>query len=150
MTTMVKQVIFSVVVVLAACGGKQGGTTTPQDDSAGTLGGPHTDALDQSGSMVPPEKIDEIEQLLNRKGGLVSRCLAVAVDNKELPKNSHGKITLDITIQPNGKAEPVKVIKATLESKALEACVVGQVREIQFPQLPKPYPTSHTYAFEAM
>ncbi len=148
---MVKQLIFSAVVVLAACGGKKGGSnTTPQDESAGTLGGPHSDAPDQSGSMVPAEKMDEIEQLLNRKGGLMSRCLAVAVDNKELPKNSHGKITLDITIQPSGKAEPVKVIKATLQSKALEECVLGHLREIQFPQLPKAYPTSHTYAFEAM
>jgi len=148
---MVKQVVLVMMTLGAfgACGGKKG-STTPMDDSAGTLGGPHTDAPDQSGQMVTPEKMDEIEQLLNRKAGLMSRCLAVAVDNKELPKNSHGKITLDITIQPGGKAEPIKVIKATLESKALEECVIGHVRDIQFPQLPKAYPTSHTYAFEAM
>lgn len=142
-------VAVAIVAALAACGGKKG-ATTPQDDSAGTLGGPHTDAPDQSGSMVTPEQMDEIEQLLNRKAGIMSRCLAIAVDNKELPKNSHGKITLDIQIQPSGKADPIKVIKASLESKALEECVIGHVRSIQFPAVPKPYPTSHTYAFEAM
>ena len=149
--TMGKQALLGAVVfaALAACGGKKG-TTTPQDESAGTLGGPHNDAPDQSGSMVTPEKMDEIAQLLNRKAGIMSRCLAVAVDNQELPKNSHGKITLDIIITPGGKADPIKVIKATLESKALEACVIGHVKSIQFPQLPKAYPTSHTYAFEAM
>ena len=147
--TMVKQLLLS-AVLLTACGGGKKGDTTPTDDSAGTLGGPHTDAADQSGRMVPPEKMDEIEQLLTRKGGLMSRCLAVAVDNKELPKNSHGKITLDITITPAGKAEKIKVIKATLESKAVEECVIGHVRDIQFPELPASYPTSHTYAFEAM
>ncbi len=146
---MVKQILLG-AVLLAACGGGKKGDTTPMDDSAGTLGGPHTDAADQSGRMVSPEKMDEIEQLLTRKGGLMSRCLAVAVDNKELPRNSHGKITLDITITTAGKAENVKVIKATLESKSIEECVIGHVRDIQFPQVPVSYPTSHTYAFEAM
>ncbi len=146
---MVKQIVLG-AVLLAACGGGKKGDTTPTDDSAGTLGGPHSDAPDQSGRMVTPEKMDEIEQLLTRKSGLMSRCLAVAVDNKELPKNSHGKITLDIIISPAGKADRIKVIKATLESKALEDCVIGHVKSIQFPELPATYPTSHTYAFEAM
>ena len=146
---MVKLILMS-AVLLTACGGGKKGDTTPTDDSAGTLGGSHTDAPDQSGRMVPPEKMDEIEQLLTRKGGLMSRCLAVAVDNKELPKNSHGKITLEITISPAGKADKINVIKATLESKSVEECVIGHVRDIQFPTLPASYPTSHTYAFEAM
>ena len=146
---MVKQILLG-VALLAACGGGKKGDTTPSDESAGTLGGPHTDAADQSGRMVTPEKADEIEQLLTRKSGLMSRCLAVAVDNKELPKNSHGKVTLDITISPSGKADSIKVIKNTLESKSLEDCVMGHVRSIQFPEVPVAYPTSHTYAFEAM
>src|SRR5437870_4315678 len=137
---MVKHVVFAAVMVVAACGGKKGGTTP--GDNGGTLGGPHTDAPDMSGQMVPPEKMDEIERLLVRKSNLMSKCLAVAVDNKELPKNSHGKIALDITISPAGKADSVKVIKTSLESKSLSDCVVAHVKEIQFPELPKPYPTS--------
>lgn len=144
---MVKQVLFG-AVLLAACGGGKKADTTPTDDN--TVGRGNTDAPDQSGRMVPPEKMDEIEQLLTRKGGLMSRCLAVAVDNKELPKNSHGKITLDITITPAGKAEKIKVIKNTLENKSVEDCVIGHVQSIQFPEVPVSYPTSHTYAFEAM
>lgn len=146
---MVKQILLG-AVLLAACGGGKKGDTKPTDSSAGTLGGPHTDAADQSGRMVSPEKMDEIERMLTRKGGIMSRCLATAVDNKELPKNSHGKITLEIVISPSGKADSIKVIKATIESKSVEECVIGHVKTIQFPELPAPYPTSHTYAFEAM
>jgi len=41
--------------------------------------------------MVPPEKMDEINRSLERKRTIMSHCLAVAVDNKELPKNSRGR-----------------------------------------------------------
>ena len=50
----------------------------------------------------------------------------------------------------DSKAESVKVVRATLESKTLSDCVIHHVQEIQFPQLPKPYETSYTYGFEAM
>jgi len=80
----------------------------------------------------------------------VSRCLAFAVDNKELPKNSKGKVTLEIVISPAGKADSVKVVNSTLESKSLTDCVIGHVKEIEFPQIPQPYETSYTYAFEAV
>lgn len=144
---MVKHMVFAVVLV-AACGGKKG-DTTPKDNG-GTLGGPYQDAPDMSGQMVSPEKMDEIERLLDRKSNIISKCLSKAVDNKELPKNSHGKVTLDITISAAGKADSVKVIKASLDSQSLHGCIIEHVKEIQFPELPKPYPTSHTYAFEAM
>jgi hypothetical protein len=144
---MVKNMLFAVVLV-AACGGKKG-DTTPKDNG-GWLGGPHEDAPDQSGQMVPPEKMDEIERLLDRKSNIISKCLARAVDNKELPRNSRGKVTLDIRISPAGKADTVKIINASLDSNSLHECIIEHVKEIQFPQLPKPYPTSHTYAFEAM
>ena len=144
---MVKFALIAVVVLAAACGGgKKGGSTTVDE----TRGEPtEAQPTDNSANMVPPEKMDEITQLLDRKRSIVSRCLAIAVDNKELPKRSRGKVTLDIVIAPSGKAETVKVINATLESKSLTDCVIGHVRDIQFPELPKSYPTSYTYAFEA-
>lgn len=147
---MVKQLVLGAVMVagLAACGGKKG-ATTPTEDTEGTRGGAVTQT-DGAADMVAPEKLEEITRLLDRKRGIMSRCLAIAVDNKELPKNSHGQITLDIVITPGGHADPIKVIKSSLESKSLEECVIGHVKSIQFPDLPKPYPTSYTYAFEAM
>jgi len=135
------------VVLVAGCGGKQKADTTPGEDGASAG---DTAAAKQGGDMVPPEKMDEINRNLDRKRTIVSRCLAIAVDAKELPRNSAGKITLEIVISPNGKAETVRVVRATLESKMLSDCVIRHVQEIQFPELPKPYETSYTYGFEAM
>lgn len=139
------QVLHALVALglVAGCGGKHADTTP---SGGGTGGGGDTARGDE---QVPPEKMDEINRDLDRKRPIMSRCLAIAVDNKELPKNSAGKITLEIVIA-GGKAETVKVVRSTLESEALKACVVRHVQEIAFPDLPKPYETSYTYGFEAM
>ncbi|HET9619766.1 MAG TPA: AgmX/PglI C-terminal domain-containing protein [Kofleriaceae bacterium] len=128
--------------LLAACGGSQhpDAAPAPADPAAAASGG----------DQVPPEKMDEINRNLERKRPIMSHCLAIAVDNKELPKNSRGKMTVDITIGPDGKASDVKIVNATLESKTLGECVVHHIQEIQFPAIPKPFETSYTYAFEAM
>jgi hypothetical protein len=102
------------------------------------------------GDMVPPDKVEEVRKALQRKRAIVSRCLAIAIDNKELPKNSAGKVTLEIVIAPTGRASSVKIVRATVESKMLSDCVIGHVQEIQFPELPRQFETSFTYGFEAM
>ena len=137
-----------VVAVLAAgCGGKKSGDTTPPGG-----GGEDSEREERprGGAMIPPDTMDEIRRDLDRKQRIISHCLATAVDNKELPKNSSGKVTLEIVIAPSGKAESVKIVRATLESKTLHECVIGHVQEIQFPVLPRTYETSYTYGFEAM
>jgi hypothetical protein len=141
--------LFAVVIAIG-CGG--GGkkpseeSTTPTIDPNATSG----DTTDRSGSMIPPEKMDEINRLLDRKRPTVSRCLTMVVDNQELPKGSRGKMTLGITISPGGKATKVDVIKDSLDSKKLEECVIGKVQEIEFPQIPSTYQTTYAYAFEAI
>jgi hypothetical protein len=147
---MVKQTLL-IGVLLIACGGKKA-QTTPDPDTGGEGlrtddGMPHDN---NSGDVVSADTMDEIQRMFQRKGGAVSRCLSFAVDNKELPKNSRGKVTLEVTITPSGAPGEIKVLKATLESKSLTDCVVDRVKEIQFPHVPKAYPTTYTYAFEAM
>src|SRR4051794_17437072 len=91
-----------VLVAVAACGGKPKPQTTPDDNTGG--GGSDTEKPpDTSSDTVPSDKMDEINRSLARKRETVSRCLAFAVDNKELPKGSKGKITLEIIIT-GGKA----------------------------------------------
>ena len=133
------------VVMLAACGGSK--PVSP--NNPGPIEGDHVE-MHNDGNMIPPEKMEEVQKDLDRKRQIVSRCLSAAVDNKELPKNSHGKVTLEIVISTAGTADTVKVVNATLESKSLSECVIEHVKEIQFPELPKQYETSYTYAFEAM
>lgn len=140
---------LAVIAATAACGGKKGATTP--DESGITIDNTTTgDTTDRSGSMHSLEKLDEINRLLERKRPAVSRCLTMVVDNQDLPKNARGRVTLAIVISQQGRADSVKVIKASLDSQPLNECVMNKVREIQFPQLVKPYETSYTYAFEAI
>ncbi len=132
-------------LALTACGGGAKPDTTPAPAEP-PLPGESGTASDQ----VPPDKMDEINRDLDRKRTIVSHCLAVAVDNKELPKSSRGKITVEIAIGISGKADSIKVVRTNLESKTLSECVTNHIREIQFPELPKPFTTSYTYGFEAM
>ena len=129
------------LALLVGCAGKHTDTAVP---AAG-----ESTAKSSSDDMVPPEKMDEINHSLERKRQIMAHCLATAVDNKELPKNARGKVTVEIVIT-GGRANNVKVVRTSLESKTLSECVISHVKEIQFPDLPKPYETSYTYGFEAM
>jgi len=144
MTIARASIVALLVGVLAGCGGSPA-ATAPVEPAAASPGAGAPTGSDQ----VAPETMDQINRSLERKRPIVSHCLAIAVDNKELPRNSRGKVTLEIVIV-GGKAETVKVVRSTLESKSLDDCIIKHVRDIQFPELPKPYETSYSYGFEAM
>ena len=148
--TPMKTTTMAIAAALAlGCGGGQHAATAPSGGGGG--GASEAERAEPAGgAMVPPEKMDEINRLLERKRPIVSRCLATAVDNKELPKNSRGKVTLEIVISPAGKADSVKVVRTTLASKILTDCVISRIQEMAFPELPRSYETSYTYGFEAM
>ncbi|HSD89755.1 MAG TPA: AgmX/PglI C-terminal domain-containing protein [Kofleriaceae bacterium] len=143
-----KNLLVLAVLVAAACGSKnkndaeEGGATI---DTQATSGDP----TDRSGSMVPPEKMEEVNSALLRKNNIISRCLSAAVEAGTAPKGTHGKITVELSIAPSGQATKVEVIKSSIESKEVQGCVKRHVEEIAFPQLPKQYETSYTYAMEA-
>jgi len=146
------KLILIAAVVFAGCGGGKKESTTPVDTSDQDQDQEAADRTQDAAEagMIPPEKMEEITRMLDRKQRIMSRCLADAVDSKELPKNSRGRITLEIVISPSGSPDQVKVIKSSLDSAKLTDCVIGHVKTIMFPELPKAYPTSYTYAFEAM
>jgi len=136
------------LAVLVACGGHK---SQPQDPSGPSVMGVQDtgDPSDHSGNMVPPEKMDEIQNDLKRKQQIISRCLANAVEAGEAKKNTHGKVTVELVVSMSGKAENVKVLKTDFQAASIGDCVVHHVQEIEFPQIPKQYPTSFTYAMEA-
>jgi hypothetical protein len=153
LTSALSNVIAAGLVagLVAGCGGGKGaGPSEPTAADLAIEGADHAPAKDESGDMAGPEAMDQIKRALDRKRGAVARCLAPVVDSKDLPKNSHGKMTLAFVISPQGKAGDIKVVHTDLESKALVDCVLGQVGQIEFPTLPKPLDWSYTYAFEAM
>ena len=136
------------LAVLFACGGHKSEPQEPKGESV--MGVQDTgDPTDRSGSMIPPEKMDEIQNDLKRKQMIISHCLAEAVEAGEAKKNTHGKVTIELTVSTSGHAENVKVIKSDFQAPSISGCVTKHVEDIAFPQIPKQYPTSYTYAMEA-
>lgn len=147
---MLKNLAMTVLLVAAACGGKNK-NDVEDSSTAGTIDPNATtgDTTDRSGSIVPPEKMEEVQSALLRKNQIISRCLSQAVEAGTAPKGSRGKITLAIKISPQGQATSVEVVKTSFESNEVQGCVKRKVEEISFPTLPKEYETSYTYAMEA-
>jgi hypothetical protein len=146
---MTMKKILLLAVLAAACGHKNKGDA--EEPGGGTIDTQATsgDPTDRSGDQVSPEKMDEVNQLLMRKNQIISRCLSTAVEAGEAPKGTHGKITLEIVIAASGHVEKVDVVKTSIQAKSVEGCVKQHVEDIAFPQLPKTYETSYTYAMEA-
>jgi hypothetical protein len=144
---MMKQVLFLAVLSAVGCGSKTNGGA--QEPSGATIDPNMSrgDSTDRSGEQIDPAKMDEVNQLLDRRRNIVSRCLSQAVEAGNAPKNAHGKMTLEIKIA-NGKATSVQIVKSSIESQEVQGCVKRHVEEIAFPQMKKPFETSYTYAME--
>jgi hypothetical protein len=144
--TMVKNMALVLVVVgIVACGGHKKVDTTPTGGDETPVTNTNTDNT----AMNSPEKMEEVNNALKRKQMIISRCLASAMENKEVPKNTRGKVTLEIVIAPGGKASSVKVVKSDIQAQTVLDCVVKHVSDVSFPEFDKPYETSYTYAMEA-
>jgi hypothetical protein len=133
-------------LIAVGCHGKKADTT---EGESGMHGVPDTgDPTDHSSAMVAPEKMDEVQRDLQRKGNIVSHCLATAIESKEAPRGSRGKIGLEIVISGR-KATSVKVVRSDIDSKMVQDCVIKHVQSIEFPDVGSHYETSFTYAMEA-
>ncbi|HVK72319.1 MAG TPA: AgmX/PglI C-terminal domain-containing protein [Kofleriaceae bacterium] len=152
MRTIASTVLFGcLVIAAAACGGKSKGPSEPSPDSGGgEVGEADDDAEAGDSSMVPPETMDEISSLLDRKRPAAARCLADAVLAGKAPKNARGRVNLAFVIGANGKAREIKIIESSIKNDTVEACVVEKVESIDFPSLPKDLEWSYAYAFESM
>jgi hypothetical protein len=140
--------LLCAVVLLAACGGKQK-TNDTTTTSSGDDTSEHTSAVDESGQMIPPEKMDEVTHALQRKEMTISRCLADAMEAKEVPRGTHGKVTFEIVFDTSGKPSSVKVDKTDIQANSVIECAKKHVADVQVSALPKQYETSYTYAMEA-
>jgi hypothetical protein len=140
---MVKHVMW--IALIVGCHHDQPPPVEPGGPTVVDTGDP----TDRSGSMIPPEKMDEVEQNFRRKADLMSHCLSTAMGNGDVKKGTRGKIALEVVISTAGEVSSAKILRSDIEAQSVQDCVLKHVKEIAFPQLPKQYETSHTYAMEA-
>ena len=138
-----------VAVLVAGCGGKQK-TDDTEPTGPSVLGQQDTgDSTDHSGNMIPADKMEEVSQNLGRRRDIVSHCLALAMEAKSVPRGTHGRVTFEIIIDQSGHASTVKVVKTDIQDAGVLDCATKRVQDTAFPQLPKQYETSYTFAMEA-
>jgi hypothetical protein len=141
-----KWTLVAVVAMAIGCGGHK---SQPAAPSGGDEGGGEASASSGDDGMIPPETFDRINEALDGKKLVVSRCLSDAVTAGQADKGARGKVTLEFVVAPGGKAKDVKVQQSTVKNKAVEDCVVAKVEEIGFPDVPKDVEYSYTYGFES-
>ena len=142
-----RKLVVVLAVAAAACGGsKKPAATEPSGGGDDTVA---TDD-DSGGDMVPPERMDEITSLLERKRTAAARCLADAVNADKADKNARGHVAVSWTISTSGQAQGAHVTETSLDNETVEACVVRKIEEIDFGALPRPLEWSYAFAFESM
>lgn len=140
----------NLVVVLALAAAACGGSSKPSATTP-TGGGEDTATDDDSGGdLVPPERMDEITAMLDRKRTAAARCLADAVNSGKADRNARGHVAVSWTIGTDGRAQGAHVTETSLDNETVEACVVGRIEEIDFGALPRPLEWSYAFAFESM
>ncbi len=143
---MVKMAMV-VALVAAACGGHKQADTTP--DTTSTTDNTPPPAQDEGANMIPPEKMDEVNQNLKRKEMIVSHCLASSMELGEVPRGTHGHVRFEIKIGTDGHATDVTVDKTDIQAKSVLDCARKHVMDTEFPTLPHAYETSYMFAMEA-
>ena len=144
-----REILLAAVVACAACGG---GDKKEADEPEPFTLQEDPDALeyeDVDDTMVPPEKFDEINLAMERRGPRVSRCYADAIESGALDRNAKGTVVVGLTILPSGQPQGVKVLPASsLKNDTVSACVVDEIGRVRFTTLPKSMPYTYTYKLE--
>jgi hypothetical protein len=98
---------------------------------------------------VPPEKVDEIQEILRRKQQDLAHCW-----NEEAERSKNRSLVVDLmlklTIGSAGKANRVEMVRNSIQSKDFDACVLGMVRNFDFPAIPAALELTWPYSFKPL
>jgi len=100
-----------------------------------------------SGAAADPAAYAAVSDFFTKKRPFVSQCYGDAITNRELKEDAKGRIRLALRVQPSGKAENVRVVETTLNSKPVEDCVVKLVQNWTLPAPDRPLDFLYTYEF---
>jgi hypothetical protein len=123
-----------------------GCTTTSKGGGRETSGG----EVGANPTAVPPDKMDEIRDIMNRKSQDAAHCW-----REEAERTKNPQVVVDLlvglTVGPSGKATSVRVLKNTYESTPqLEECITGMIKAIDFPIIGTSVEMTWPYTFKAL
>ena len=99
--------------------------------------------------VVPSEKLDEIQQILQRKQQDVAHCWT-----DEATRQHNRNLTIDLmlrlTVGTGGRAQRVEIVKNSVNSKEFNECVITMVKNFDFPAIPSSVELTWPYSFKPL
>jgi len=133
------------MVVGCATEGTTTRKTTPDDDEQSAP----IEAKGTGDSAIPPEQMEEITQLLDRKRQDVAHCWT-----DEATRQHNRNLTIDLmlrlTVGTGGRAQRVEIVKNSVNSKEFNECVITMVKNFDFPAIPSSVELTWPYSFKPL
>lgn len=94
-----------------------------------------------------PYEQNQVRNTILKNNKSIQECYLKHLEQKEA--KTSGKLQIDWQIAPSGETLSPQVVASTMNSKALEECVLNKVKTFSFPPPPseKPIYTTFTYLF---
>lgn len=143
---------LGLVLLLTASDGLGGcaksARSTPPQANAATEPTPAPLAPDEE--LIPPEKLEAVNTLLERKRFGTSRCVQAAQDAGQLQPAESIKVSVSFFVGTAGKAHDAKITEGGGRAAALETCLVEFIEGLTFEALPRDVEFSQTYYFSGV
>lgn len=141
------QILFALGtgLVLGACASA---TSTPRDTDNGprpTIVRDDTQIVVDTGG-VPPDKEAQVKLLLQQRDSSVRRCYQDVLNEKHT-REFKGTVKVIITLDTAGHGRP-RVVGGTLGNQNVANCLVGALREFEYPKLDRGGDVQYEYKFE--
>jgi hypothetical protein len=138
--------LFAVGICLAlsACASTSGAGDEDKSVPVVVRGGEEI-RLDTGG--IPPDKQSDIYLVLNQRDASARKCYQDVLNEKHT-REFKGTVKILLTLTTAGTAKAVRIMGGTLNNKDVENCLVGTVKEFEFPKLDRGGDIQYEYTFE--
>ena len=123
-------------------------------DTSGSGGGVNVvkgpEPSSQPTSGISPDKEAEIQLLLQQRNPSTLKCYSDVLNEKH-DRAFKGSVAILITLEPAGdssKASDVKIVNSTLNDKEVHDCLIGKLKEFEFPKLDQGGTMQYVYHFQ--
>jgi TonB family protein len=124
------KVVEGAVLAFALIGGCAEDKPAQRETSTTSSSASETTSADPG--AVTPERQDAVERLFARKAQELQQCWSDEYE-KTHNRKLEGDVSVQLMIDPGGRASDVKIVKSTLGNSSVESCVVKSVQSWGFP-----------------
>jgi hypothetical protein len=96
---------------------------------------------------IPPDKQAEIQLVLQQRDTQTLKCYQDVLNEKH-DRAFKGSVFVMLTVEPSGRPSEVTVVGGTLNNPEVGQCLVGKIKEFEFPAIPNKGSMQYEYRFQ--